>query len=246
MTILLSVLGMLIGVVMGVILSVMLTSPNPVLKYASLLYIWLFRGTPLLVQVLFWGNFGVLFQHLVLGIPYTHIWLFSVSVNSVITIFVASVLALGLAEASFMAEIVRAGILLVDEGQIHASMALGLSKRLTMRRIILPQAVRVIIPPTGNEFINMLKGSSMVVVIAGNELLTRAENIISETLRTIELLMVATTWYLVLTTVATIGQHFLERRFARGTSRSLPETVPYTGRWLRRGRTLNVGQVKAE
>ena len=130
---------------------------------------------------------------------------------------VASVVALGLNEAAYMAEIVRGGILSVDRGQVDASLALGMSRALAMRRIILPQALRVIVPPAGNQFISLLKATSLVSVIAGGDLLTAAENIASANLHTIELMLVATFWYLVLTTITSVAQHFAERRLARGT-----------------------------
>jgi polar amino acid transport system permease protein len=207
-TIILAVLAALIGLVLGVVLAVMRLSASWVLRLGSGFYTWLVRGTPLLVQILLWGNLALLFQHI--G-PF--------DTNAVMTPFVASVVALGLNEGAYMAEIVRAGILAVDRGQYEASLSLGMPRTLAMRRIILPQALRVIIPPTGNQFISLLKATSLVSVIAGGDLLTQAENISSANLRTIELMLVATFWYLVLTTITSIGQYFIERRMARsGTS----------------------------
>jgi polar amino acid transport system permease protein len=167
-------------------------------------YSWLFRGTPLLVQILLWGNLALLFQHI--G-PF--------NTNAVLTPFIASVVALGLNEAAYMSEVVRAGIISVDQGQHSAATALGMPRMLAMRRIILPQALRMIIPPTGNQFISLLKATSLVSVIAGGDLLTQAENISSANLHTIELMFVATFWYLVLTTITSVGQFFLERRLGR-------------------------------
>jgi polar amino acid transport system permease protein len=206
-TVLLALLAAAIGVVLGVVLAVMRLSPSPVLRLFSGLYTWLLRGTPLLVQILIWGNLALLFQHL--G-PF--------ETNEVMTPFVASVVALGLNEAAYMAEVVRGGILAVDRGQVDASLALGMSRALAMRRVILPQAMRVIIPPAGNQFISLLKATSLVSVIAGGDLLTAAENISSSNLKTIELMLVATFWYLVLTTVTSIGQYLLERRLARSSA----------------------------
>ncbi|HEU0229637.1 MAG TPA: amino acid ABC transporter permease [Burkholderiaceae bacterium] len=207
-TIILAVLAAVIGLVLGVVLAVMRLSASWVLRLGSGFYTWLVRGTPLLVQILLWGNLALLFQHI--G-PF--------DTNSLMTPFVASVVALGLNEGAYMAEIVRAGILAVDRGQYEASLSLGMPRTLAMRRIILPQALRVIIPPTGNQFISLLKATSLVSVIAGGDLLTQAENISSANLRTIELMLVATFWYLVLTTITSIGQYFIERRMARsGTS----------------------------
>ncbi len=203
-TIVLALLAAVIGAVLGVLLAVMRLSPSPVLRLFSGGYAWLLRGTPLLVQILLWGNLALLFQRI--G-PF--------DTNALITPFVASVIALGLNEAAYMAEIVRAGILSVDQGQADASQALGMSRALAMRRILLPQALRVIIPPAGNQFISLLKATSLVSVIAGGDLLTAAENISSANLKTIELMLVATFWYLVLTTVTSLGQYVIERRLAR-------------------------------
>jgi polar amino acid transport system permease protein len=203
-TVLLALLAAAIGAALGVLLAVMRLSPSPVLRLFSAGYTWLLRGTPLLVQILLWGNLALLFQHI--G-PF--------DTNALITPFVASVVALGLNEAAYMAEIVRAGILSVDQGQVDASLALGMSRALAMRRILLPQALRVIIPPAGNQFISLLKATSLVSVIAGGDLLTAAENISSANLKTIELMLVATFWYVVLTTITSLGQYVVERRLAR-------------------------------
>jgi polar amino acid transport system permease protein len=204
MTVVLALLAAVIGVVLGVLLALMRLSESPVLRLGSAFYTWLLRGTPLLVQILIWGNLALLFQHL--G-PF--------DTNKVMTPFVASVVALGLNEGAYMAEIVRAGVLAVDRGQVDAAQALGMSRALAMRRIILPQAMRVIIPPAGNQFISLLKATSLVSVIAGGDLLTAAENISSSNLKTIELMLVATFWYLVLTTITSLGQYAIERRLAR-------------------------------
>lgn len=204
LTVVLAVLAAAIGLVLGVVLAVMRISSSAILRIASAGYTWLVRGTPLLVQILIWGNLALLFENL--G-PFR--------TNDVMTPFVASVIALGLNEAAYMAEIVRAGILAVDRGQVDASLALGMTRGLAMRRIILPQALRVIVPPAGNQFISLLKATSLVSVIAGGDLLTAAENIASANLHTIELMLVATFWYLVLTTITSIAQHVAERRLGR-------------------------------
>jgi polar amino acid transport system permease protein len=204
MTVVLALLAAVIGATGGVLLAVMRLSRSPVLRIAAGAYTWLLRGTPLLVQILIWGNFALLFDHL--G-PF--------DTNKVLTPFVASVIALGLNEAAYMAEVVRGGVLAVDRGQADASLALGMSSALAMRRIILPQALRVIIPPAGNQFISLLKATSLVSVIAGGDLLTAAENISSANLKTIELMLVATFWYLVITTVTSLGQYAMERRLGR-------------------------------
>lgn len=218
-TIELTVLAALIGSAIGLVVALMRMSSNRALKALAWLYLWFFRGVPLLVQILFWGNVGLFFQRIELGIPFTSIQLFSVETASVITTFVASVIGLALHESAYMAEIFRGGVLAVDQGQTEAAQALGMRRGHTLRRIVLPQALRVIIPPAGNQYISLLKASSLVSVIAGGDLLTRAENIGSVTLRTLELLAVATFWYLVIVSVASIGQYFVERRFSRGYAR---------------------------
>jgi polar amino acid transport system permease protein len=203
-TVELALLSAAMGVILGTLLAVMRLSPSLVLRLSSGFYSWLFRGTPLLVQILLWGNLALLFQHI--G-PF--------ETNAVLTPFVASVVALGLNEAAYMSEVVRAGIISVDQGQHSAATALGMPRMLAMRRIILPQALRMIVPPAGNQFISLLKATSLVSVIAGGDLLTQAENISSANLHTIELMLVATFWYLVLTTITSVGQFFLERRLGR-------------------------------
>ena len=210
-TVQLTVLAMVAGIVLGVVVAVMRLSANPVLSTVSWFYIWLFRGTPVLVQLLLWFNLALFFPTLGAG-P------LSVDTNDLIKPFVAALLALALNEAAYMAEVVRAGILAVDEGQAEAAHALGMSQGQTMRRIVLPQAMRVIIPPTGNETITMLKTTSLVLVVGAGDLLTRTSAIAAREFTTIEMLLVASVWYLVLTSVASYGQYHLERRFARGTS----------------------------
>jgi polar amino acid transport system permease protein len=224
-TLFISVLAQLLGIVLGVVLAVMRLSKNPVLSVTSWLYIWFFRGTPVLVQLLFWFNAvpGV-FKTFAISIPFTHVVLYHKPMVKFMTPFMAALLGLGLNEGAYMAEIVRAGIISVDEGQTEAAQALGMPGPLVMRRIVLPQAMRVIIPPTGNEFISMLKTSSLASVVTYGELLRRASDIYSTNLRVVDLLLVASFWYLVLTSLATIGQFYLERRFARGSSRELPPT----------------------
>ena len=218
-------LSQVIGSVLGTVLATMRMSQNPVLSSVSWLYIWFFRGTPLVVQILFWYN-GLLYllpRAITLTLlPGVH--LYSGLTADLLTIFVAAVLALALNEAAYMAEIVRGGILAVDTGQVEAAQALGMTHGLTLRRIVLPQAMRVIIPPTGNEFISMLKNTSLVVVIGQTELLGRTTAIYSQSGEVFELLVMASIWYLALTSVAYVGQYYLERRFARGSVRDLPPT----------------------
>jgi polar amino acid transport system permease protein len=224
-TLLISVLAQLVGITLGVIMAVMRLSKNPVLSVTSWLYIWFFRGTPVIVQLLFWFN-GVpaVFKTFAISIPFTHVVLYHKPMVRFMTPFMAALLGLGLNEGAYMAEIVRAGILSVDQGQTEAAQAVGMRSGLVMRRIVLPQAMRVIIPPTGNEFISMLKTSSLALVVTYGELLTRTQDIYNNNLKTVDLLLVASVWYLVLTSVATVGQFYLERRFARGSARDLPPT----------------------
>ncbi len=229
-TIELTAISMVIGIVLGVILAVMRLSPNPLVAGASWLYIWLFRGTPLLVQLLFWNFISALYPKIALGIPFGPSF-FDVSANSLITPFVAAILGLGLNEGAYMAEIVRAGIISVDEGQTEAAHALGMTRLKTMRRIVLPQAMRVIIPPTGNEAISMLKNTSLVSVIAYTELLYSVQLIYAANYKQIPLLIVASIWYLIVTTILSIGQYFIERRFSRGSGRGRP--VPLAERMRR-------------
>jgi polar amino acid transport system permease protein len=221
----LTVLAMVIGIALGVLFAVMRLSPNPLVSSASWLYIWFFRGTPVLVQLFFWEFVSYLYPKLTLGVPFGPAF-FHFSANSVITSFSAAVIALGLNEGAYMAEIVRAGLLSVDEGQTEAAHALGMTRGQTLRRIVLPQAMRVIIPPTGNETISMLKTSSLASVIGVGELLFSVELIYARTYQIVPLLMVACIWYLIVTTILSIGQYYVERHFAKGALRELPPT-PY-------------------
>jgi len=219
----LTALSMAIGIAIGVVLAIMRLSPNPLVSSASWIYIWVFRGTPVLVQILFWGFISALYPKFSLGIPFGPQFV-HFSANSLITPFVAGMLALGLNEGAYMAEIVRAGFISVEEGQTEAAQSLGMTRLLTMRRIILPQAMRVIIPPTGNETISMLKTTSLVSVIAVTDLLYSVELIYARTYQTIPLLIVASLWYLIVTSVLSFGQYYVERYYARGSSRELPDT----------------------
>lgn len=208
--------SMLIAVVLGVVLAVMRRSPNPVLNGIAWLYIWLFRGTPVYVQLVFWGLLAVIYQNISIGLPFMEPWV-SWETKVALNAFLLAIIGLALNEAAYMAEIVRAGLLGVDRGQEEAATALGLSWSQTMRRIILPQAMRVIIPPTGNEVISMLKTTSLVTAVPYSfDLYARTHDIAAETFNPIPLLIVASLWYLAFTTVLMIAQHFLEKRFARG------------------------------
>jgi polar amino acid transport system permease protein len=211
----LTIIAMGVAILLGVISAICRLSPNPVLKLTSGGYIWFFRGTPVLVQLIFWFNLGIIFPSLRLGIPFTHVTFWSEPTNNAIRPMTAAILGLGLNEGAYVAEIVRAGIISVGKGQTDAALALGMRRGAVMRRVVLPQAVPVVIPPMGNEFIGMLKYSALASVIAVPELLGSVEHIYSTNLRTLELLVVASLWYLACTTALTIGQHYLERYVGR-------------------------------
>lgn len=218
--------AMLLGIVLGVLLAVMRLTPNPVLQSVSWLYLWIFRGTPVYVQLVFWGLFTTLYPHLQVGVPFGPAFV-HLDIHGVDAAFFFACLGLGLNEAGYMAEIVRAGISSVGEGQSEAATALGMSWGLTMRRIVLPQAMRVIIPPTGNELISMLKTTSLVVAVPlGTDLYNQQNQIAGVIFRPVPLLLVAATWYLAITSVLMVGQYFLEKRFSRGTSRAAPARGP--------------------
>jgi polar amino acid transport system permease protein len=212
-TLLISVLSQALGIVIGVVVAVMRQSGNPVTGAVGWLYVWFFRGTPVLLQLLIWYNLALVFPT-ILG----H------STNDLMTPFLAALLGLGINEGAYMAEIVRAGLGAVDEGQTEAAQSLGMTRGLVLRRVVLPQAMRVIIPPTGNEFINMLKTSSLASIIQYPELLRAATSIYTSNLQVVELLFTVAIWYLLLTSVFTVFQYYLERRFARGAARELPPT----------------------
>jgi polar amino acid transport system permease protein len=219
----LTVIAMAIGIVGGVVLAVLRLSPNPLLSGASQFYIWFFRGTPVLVQIVFWFYIAALYPTIDIGIPFGPSFI-HLDGNTLITRFVAATLALGLNEAAYMSEIVRAGIISVDEGQTDASHALGMTRLQTMRRIVLPQAMRVIVPPTGNETISMLKTTSLVSFIALSELFYTVQLIYAVNYKTIPLLIVASLWYLFMTSVLSIGQYYIERYYGRGRSRTVTLT----------------------
>jgi polar amino acid transport system permease protein len=223
LTLELTVTAMAIGIALGVVLAVMRLSPNPVMSWVSWFYIWFFRGTPVLVQIFFWFNLAIVLPHMGIGIPGTHVGLL-LSTNSVITPLMAAIFGLGFNEAAYMAEIVRAGIISVEQGQTEAAQALGMTRLQVMQRIVLPQAMRVIIPPTGNETISMLKTTSLAFVATVPELFTRAGQISNANFAVVELLIVISIWYLAMTSILTVGQYYLERHFGRGLQRELPPT----------------------
>ncbi len=212
-TIIMTFCAMALGIALGVLFAILVMSPNPVLKGVAVFYIWFFRGTPLLLQLLIWFNLALVFPRI--GIP----GLFEVRMVDVMTPFVATLLGLGINQGAYTAEVVRSGILSVDTGQTEAAKSIGMTRLTTLRRIVLPQAMRVIIPPVGNEVISMVKLTSIASVIGFAEVLRNAQTIYYANARVIELLIVAAAWYLMIVTVLTIGQHFLERYFAKGSGR---------------------------
>lgn len=221
-TLQLTVYSMAIGIVLGVILTMMRLSSNPVLGAVSWVFLWIFRGTPVYVQLAFWGLFPTIYQNLQLGVPFGPSF-FHINLQSLSIPFALAVIGLALNEAAYMAEIVRAGITSVPEGQFEASTALGMSWGMAMRRTVLPQAMRVIIPPTGNEVISLLKTTSLVTAVpyAFDLYSIATREIAARIFEPVPLLMVAATWYLVITSVLMVGQYYLERYFSRGASRKL-------------------------
>jgi polar amino acid transport system permease protein len=231
LTLELTVLAMAIGAALGIVLALMRMSRSALVSGTSWVYIWLLRGTPVLVQILFWNFISALYPSIDLGIPFGPSFI-HLDANTIITPFMAATLALGLNEGAYMSEIVRAGIISVDEGQHDAAQALGMTRLQTMRRIVLPQAMRVIIPPTGNETISMLKTTSLVAFIGLGDLLYSAQLIYSVNYKTISLLIVASIWYLAVTSVLSVGQYYLERYYGKGTTR---ETAPTLLQRIRAG-----------
>jgi polar amino acid transport system permease protein len=210
-TMVMAILAMALGIVLGVVAAIMRLSPNPVLKSVASGYTWLFRGTPLILQLLLWFNLALVFP--TIGIP----GLWSARAVDVMTPFLSALLGLGINQGAYTSEVMRAGMLSVDIGQYEAAQAIGMGRLRALRRIILPQAMRVVIPPLGNEFIGMVKATSLASVIQYPELLHNAENIYYANSRVIELLIVAGLWYLLVVSILTPLQMLLERRFARGT-----------------------------
>ena len=221
-TLQLTVYAMVIGVVLGIVLSVMRLSPNPVFQAVAWVFLWIFRGTPVYVQLVFWGLLPTIYQNIQLGVPFGPSF-FHLNLQSLSIPFLLAVIGLGLNEAAYMAEIIRAGITSVPEGQTEASTALGMSWGLTMRRTVLPQAMRVIIPPTGNELISMLKTTSLVTAVPYSYDLysIASREIAARIFEPVPMLLVAATWYLVVTSILMVGQFYLEKYFSKGISRQL-------------------------
>jgi polar amino acid transport system permease protein len=212
-TMVMAVLAMALGIVLGVGVAIMRLSPNPVLKSVASGYTWLFRGTPLILQLLLWFNLALVFP--TIGIP--GVW--STRAVDLMTPFLAALLGLGINQGAYTSEVMRAGLLSVDIGQYEAAQAIGMGRLQALRRIILPQAMRVVLPPLGNEFIGLVKATSLASVIQYPEVLHSAENIYYANSRVIELLIVAGLWYLLVVSILTPLQMLLERRFARGVAR---------------------------
>lgn len=220
-TLWLTVLSMVAAVVLGVVLAVMRLSDNPVLRSLAWVYLWFFRGTPVFVQLTFWGLVTSIYSRIDLGVPFV-VQLAHIDTKTAFTLFQLAVIGLALNEAAYMAEIVRAGIGSVDEGQAEAAVALGMPWALMMRRVVLPQAMRVIIPPTGNEVISMLKTTALVVAVPYSfDLYARTGDIGNTLYAPIPLLLVASTWYLLATSILMVGQYFLEAKYAKGSSRAM-------------------------
>jgi polar amino acid transport system permease protein len=211
-TLALTVAAMVMGLALGTVLALLRLSSNRLLSTLSWAYIWFFRSVPVLVQLIFWYNFGALYETISLGIPFGPT-LFTANTNTLITPLFAALAGLGLSQSAYTAEVIRAGIVSVPPGQTRAALALGMRRLMIYRRIILPQAMRVIIPPVGNEVISMVKNTSLVSVIALAELLYTTQLIYSRTYQTIPLLIVASLWYLIIVSVLSVGQYFLERKF---------------------------------
>lgn len=238
-TIVLAVTAQVSAIVIGVVIALMRISKNPVAQAFASGYTWLFRGLPVLLQILLWYNLALIFPRLQLGVPFTDVVFVDVSTNDIMTTFVAAFLGLALNESAYMAEIVRAGLKSVDRGQIEAAQSIGQTPMQRMSRIVLPQAMRIIIPPTGNDFINMLKGTAMASVIGYLELIKAANNIASFNLQVMETLIAAAIWYMVIVSVASVGQFYLERGFDRQDRRP---GGPPNARALRRRVAADLGR----
>ena len=221
-TLQLTIYSMVLAIVLGVVLAVMRLSPNPVFRSVSWVFLWIFRGTPIYVQLAFWGLIPTIYANIQLGVPFGPSF-FHLNLQALSIPFILAMLGLALNEAAYMAEIIRAGISSVPEGQSEASTALGMSWGMTMQRTVLPQAMRVIIPPTGNEVISMLKTTSLVTAVpyAFDLYSIATREIAARTFEPVPLALVAVAWYLLMTSILMVGQYYLERYYSRGASRKL-------------------------
>lgn len=213
-TLLISALAMMLGISLGTLFAIMRLSANPVTRFVAWLYVWIFRGTPVLLQLLIWFNIALVFPRIV--IP----GIFEGRTVDIVTPFVAALLGLGINEGAYMTEVVRGGINSVDHGQTEAANTLGMSRFQTLRRIILPQAMRLIVPVLGNSAIGMLKFSSLAAAISCTEMLNAAQQVYFVNGAVIELLFVCAVWYLAATTVLSIVQYFIEKRYGKGASQN--------------------------
>ena len=225
-TLALTAISMVVGIVVGVILALARLAPNIIIAGVAAFLVWIFRGVPVFVQLLFWGFIAAIYPRIAIGVPFGPEF-FSVDANVLITPFLAAILGLGLNEGANMSEIVRAGLLSVNRGQTEAAKALGMRRLMILWRIVLPQAMKIIIPPTGNQTISMLKTTSLVSVLAFPELLYSAQLVYSANFKTIPLLIAASLWYLLVTSILSLGQYYVERHYNRGSGktdqvRSLP------------------------
>jgi polar amino acid transport system permease protein len=236
-TLIVTVAAMVLGVALGVVVSVLRLSPNPIISAAAWGYTWFFRAVPRVVLLVLFGNLGILYAEIGFGLPFGEqllglvgidgdAQLFSLDARTLLTGMVAGLLGLSLSEGAYMAEIVRAGIQSIDVGQTEAAQALGMGRLLTMRRIILPQAMRVIVPPTGNETIAMLKDTALLAFVpVTNELFFQLQAIGSRTFQVFPMLVAACLWYLAMTSVLMVAQYYIERHFARGTAGRAKEVL---------------------
>ena len=225
MTLFVTAMSMLIGFSLGLVLAVMRMSTNRLMSSIAWLYTWFFRGTPVYVQLLIWFNIAVLYQNFTLGVPFSHAWVFyQINSNSLFTVVRAAIFAFGLNEAAYFSEIARGGLLAIDEGQLEAAKSLGMTRGQALRYIIVPQAMRVIIPPSGNEVISMLKTTAIAVAIGLPDIMYQTENIAATTYQVVPMLITACLWYITITTVLSIGQFYVERHYAKGALRQLPPT----------------------
>ncbi|MDP4021984.1 amino acid ABC transporter permease [Methylobacterium sp. NEAU 140] len=224
-TIIITVIVMIFATIGGTIAALMMLSPSKLLSIPAAVFVWLFRGTPALVQLILWYNLSLVLREFSLWLP-GYGTVFSVATNDVMTPFVSAIVALSLHEAGYMAEIVRSGLKSVNRGQSEAAACLGMKPTLSLKRIVLPQAMRMIIPPTGNETINLLKTTSLVSIIAVGDLLYSAQAIYARTFETVPLLIVVTFWYLLVVSIMSVGQYFLERHYSRDEQRGGP---PFAG-----------------
>ncbi|MGO8045455.1 amino acid ABC transporter permease [Rhizobium johnstonii] len=215
----LTVVAMAIGIVLGLGLAIARLSNDRLARSLASLFIWFFRGTPLLVQLIFWYNLSTLFPELSIAIPFGPT-LASWETNSVITPMTAAIVGLALNEAAYMAEIIRGGLLSVDRGQFETAEAFGMTKARALWRIIIPQAMRSIVPPTGNQLISMIKATSLVSVIAMADLLYSVQSIYNRTFEIVPMLLVAVLWYLFITSILNLGQSYIEAYYGRSERRN--------------------------